>query len=108
MPRARQTLEDLKLAAAAHRPVDDRPSDYVAVDEVSVSPRNPRHTVDGLDELAASPQEYGLLQPVVVRRVNGAYELIAGHRRLAAARQLGWQQIASVARVRGRCWLECT
>jgi ParB family chromosome partitioning protein len=98
MPRTRQTLEDLKLAAAAHRPVDDRPSDYVAIDQVRVSPRNPRHAVEGLDELAASLQEYGLLQPVVVRRVNGVYELIAGHRRLAAARRLGWQQIAAVVR----------
>jgi ParB family chromosome partitioning protein len=78
--------------------VDDRPSDYLALDQVHESPRNPRHTVEGIDELAASLQEYGLLQPVVVRRVNGAYELIAGHRRLAAARQLGWQQIAAVVR----------
>jgi ParB family chromosome partitioning protein len=98
VPRARQTLEDLKVAAAAHRPVDDRPSDYIAIDQVRVSPRNPRHKVAGLDELAASLQEYGLLQPVVVRRVNGAYELIAGHRRLAAAEQLGWRQIAAVVR----------
>ena len=98
MPRARPTLEDLKVAAAAHRPIDDRPSDYIAVDQVQVSPRNPRHKVEGLDELAASLQEYGLLQPVVVRRVNGAYELIAGHRRLAAAKQLGWPQIAAVVR----------
>src|SRR5262249_17387363 len=89
---------DLKVAAAAHRPVDDRPSDYIAVDQVRVSPRNPRHKVEGLDELAASLQEYGLLQPVVVRRVNGPYELIAGHRRLAAAEQLGWHQIAAVVR----------
>ena len=98
MPRARQTLEDLKAAAAAHQPVDDRPSDYIAVDQVHDSPRNPRHKVEGLDELAASLQEYGLLQPVVVRRVNGTYELIAGHRRLAAAKQLGWRQIAAVVR----------
>jgi len=98
VPRARQTIEDLKAAAATHRPVDDRPSDYVAVDQVQASPRNPRHKVEGLDELAASLDQYGLLQPVVVRRVNGVYELIAGHRRLAAAKQLGWRQIAAVVR----------
>jgi ParB family chromosome partitioning protein len=98
VPRARQTIEDLKAAAAAHRPVDDRPSDYVALDQVSESPRNPRHKLEGLDELAASLDQYGLLQPVVVRRVDGAFELIAGHRRVAAARHLGWHQIAAVVR----------
>lgn len=101
MPSAskpRRTLEDLEAAAAAHRPVQDRVADYVAVDQVQASPRNPRHKVEGLDELAASLDTYGLLQPVVVRRVNGAYELIAGHRRLAAAKQLGWAQIAAVVR----------
>src|ERR671939_1345712 len=35
---------------------------------------------------------------VVVRRVNGTYELIAGHRRLAAAQQLGWAYISAVVR----------
>ena len=48
--------------------------------------------------MAESLREYGLLQPVVVRRVDGAYELIAGHRRRAAAKQLGWLQIAAVIR----------
>lgn len=35
---------------------------------------------------------------MVVRRVEGGHELIAGHRRLAAARQLGWAEIAAVVR----------
>ena len=99
--KPRRTLEDLEAAAAAHRPVQDRVADYVAIDQVRVSPRNPRQKVEGLDELGASLREYGLLQPVVVRRVNGAYELIAGHRRLAAAKQLGWGQIAAVVRNEG-------
>jgi ParB family transcriptional regulator, chromosome partitioning protein len=38
------------------------------------------------------------LTPVVVRGVDGIYELIAGHRRVAAARQLGWADIAAVVR----------
>jgi len=96
--RTRRTLEDLETAAAVHQPVDDRPADQIPLDQVRASPRNPRHKLEGLDELAASLQTYGLLQPVVVRRVAGVYELIAGHRRLAAAQQLGWPHIAAVVR----------
>src|SRR4029077_4399579 len=40
----------------------------------------------------------GLLQPVVVRRANGGYELIAGERRLRACQQLGWERIPAVQR----------
>jgi ParB family chromosome partitioning protein len=96
--RPRRTLEDLEAAAEIVRPVQDRLTYQIPVDEIHPSSRNPRQKIEGLDELASSLQEYGLLQPVVVRRVTNAYELIAGHRRLAAAKQLGWTQIAAVIR----------
>ena len=97
MPSAskqRRTLEDLEAAAEIYRPVQDRLVYSIAIDQVRPSARNPRHRLDGLDDLADSLREYGLLQPVVVRRVEGGHELIAGHRRAAAARQLGWTEIA--------------
>jgi ParB family chromosome partitioning protein len=62
------------------------------------SPRNPRLTLEGIDELASSLSDHGLLQPVVVRRVGKEFELIAGHRRLEAARLLDWPAIAAVVR----------
>lgn len=46
-----------------------------------------------VDELAGSMKEQGLLQPIVVRPVNGRHEIIAGHRRFLAATQLGWVDI---------------
>jgi ParB family chromosome partitioning protein len=51
-----------------------------------------------LDGLAASIAEHGLLQPLVVRRMRRRYELIAGHRRLLAIRQLGWRSVPAVVR----------
>jgi len=96
--KPRRTLEDLETAAEIYRPVQDRLVYSIAIDQVRPSARNPRHRLGGLDELAESLQEYGLLQPVVVRRVEGGHELIAGHRRVAAARQLGWAEIAAVVR----------
>ena len=44
-------------------------------------------------ELANSLREHGLVQPIVVRAKGERYELIAGQRRLAAARRLGWGKV---------------
>jgi len=43
----------------------------------------------GIDELAASIEEQGLLQPVIVHKLKDGFELIAGQRRLAALTKLG-------------------
>jgi ParB family chromosome partitioning protein len=51
-----------------------------------------------IPELASSLRTYGLLQPVVVRPVDGGYVLLAGHRRVEAARSLGWETIAAIVR----------
>jgi ParB family transcriptional regulator, chromosome partitioning protein len=52
----------------------------------------------GVDELAASMREHGLMQPVGVRQLSDSYELIAGHRRLEAVKLLGWSEIAAIVR----------
>ena len=53
-----------------------------------------------LDELAASIESCGLLQPVVVRKTPGGrtYELVAGERRLRAVKQLGWNDVPASVR----------
>jgi ParB family transcriptional regulator, chromosome partitioning protein len=67
---------------------------------VKPNPFQPRTRVDegALEELVASIQASGLLQPVVVRPRDGAYQLIAGERRLRAATRLGWAKIPAVVR----------
>jgi ParB family transcriptional regulator, chromosome partitioning protein len=47
-----------------------------------------------VSELAVSISRHGLLQPILVRPVNGGFELVAGSRRMAAARLLGWRKIS--------------
>lgn len=51
-----------------------------------------------LDDLAGSIQQFGLLQPVTLRQNGDRFEVIAGHRRLAAHRKLGLPTIASIVR----------
>ncbi len=61
----------------------------------------PRQAFDevALAELATSMDASGLLQPIVVRPVeSGAFELIAGERRLRAAERLAWTEIGAVIR----------
>jgi ParB family chromosome partitioning protein len=53
---------------------------------------------DALADLKQSMSVSGLLQPVVVRQTQGGYELVAGERRLRAARDLGWKRIPGVVR----------
>lgn len=51
-----------------------------------------------LADLAASIAEHGVLQPLLVRRVNDEWEVVAGRRRLAAARQAGLDHVPCVVR----------
>ena len=60
----------------------------------------PRQTYDivKIDELAASIKEQGLLQPLVVRSINNGYEVVAGERRLKAARKIGLLKVPVIIR----------
>jgi ParB family chromosome partitioning protein len=73
----------------------------VAVDAISPNPRQPRRNFDedALDELAASITEVGLLQPVVVRKLDdGQYELVMGERRWHASMRAGLAAIPAIVR----------
>jgi ParB family transcriptional regulator, chromosome partitioning protein len=71
---------------------------------IEPNPRQPRDVFDDdeLDGLAASIEDVGLLQPVVVRQSgDGTYELIAGERRLRASKRAGLEVIPAVVRQTG-------
>ena len=76
----------------------------VPVNTIAPNPKQPRTHFDdeALAGLAASIREVGILQPLVVRRtVEGRYELIAGERRLRAARAAGLPMVPVVLRDSG-------
>lgn len=73
----------------------------IALGELQPSPYQPRVDFDeeALAELAASIQQMGLLQPLVVRRNGGAeYQIVAGERRWRAAQQAGLTEIPCLIR----------
>ena len=55
-----------------------------------------RSSPDGLEELAASIREHGVLQPLTVRKVDGSFELVSGERRLRAARMAGLSEVPCI------------
>lgn len=58
----------------------------VQITDIQASPNQPRKLFNqqDIEDLAASIEEIGLLQPIAVRRINDKYELIAGERRMKA------------------------
>lgn len=62
--------------------------------------RQPRQSFPraGIEELAASIREVGVLQPLVVRSAAGGFELIAGERRLRAAKEAGLERVPVLIR----------
>lgn len=68
---------------------------WLPVEELRPNPRQPRRVFDeqGLQELAESIRAYGILQPLTVRRTEGGFELVAGERRLRAAKLAGERQV---------------
>jgi ParB family chromosome partitioning protein len=72
----------------------------IRIADVRPNPFQPRREFqpEELAELQASLQANGLLQPVTVRPRAPGFELVAGERRLRAATNLGWTEIAAVVR----------
>jgi ParB family chromosome partitioning protein len=67
----------------------------VEIARIRPNPWQPRRifTREALDELAASIREHGVLEPLIVRKVEDGYELIAGERRWRAAQESGLTQV---------------
>jgi ParB family chromosome partitioning protein len=87
---------------AAPEPVAERGEviRQIAHTEIVPSPLQPRKTFppEELQELVDSIREKGIIQPLIVRQVNGKYELIAGERRWRAAGEAGLQKLPVIVR----------
>lgn len=89
---------EARAAAASENAIDESKVLLVKVEDIEPSPFQPRRTFNDeqISELADSIRERGLVQPLVVRKVNGKFELIAGERRLRAMKKLGKPEVKVV------------
>jgi ParB family chromosome partitioning protein len=72
----------------------------ISIEDIETNPYQPRRHFDpeSLQELAASIKEHGVLQPLLVRKKDPGYQLIAGERRLRAAKQAGLSTVPVVVK----------
>ncbi|KPL02417.1 MAG: hypothetical protein AMJ90_05955 [candidate division Zixibacteria bacterium SM23_73_2] len=70
----------------------------IAIERIKPNPYQPRESFDekSLHDLAESIKEKGIIQPVVVRKKEDGFELVAGERRLKAARSIGQKLIPAI------------
>src|SRR5262249_13548137 len=87
-------IPDTPALAPGERTLD------VDIDLLHPNGVQPRHTVDDskIDELARSIRAHGVIQPIVVRRVERGYEIVAGERRWRASQRVGLLKVPVVVR----------
>ena len=72
----------------------------IPLSELRANPYQPRKHFDeeALDELASSIKEYGVFQPIIVKKSIKGYEIIAGERRFRASKKAGLEKIPAIIR----------
>ncbi|NYF25547.1 ParB/RepB/Spo0J family partition protein [Sporosarcina sp. JAI121] len=75
--------------------------EQVHVKSIKVNPYQPRKIFDesAIQELSASIKEHGILQPIILRKVGSAYEIVVGERRFRAAKLAGLTEVPAVVRI---------
>ena len=87
-------------ALIPQRPPNSSGSAEIPLDRIRANPRQPRLRMDdaALATLTASIREHGVIQPVLVTETLDGYQLVAGERRVRAARAAGLERIPAVIR----------
>jgi ParB family transcriptional regulator, chromosome partitioning protein len=103
LPQRRGLGRGLGALIPGAAPEPSTPQSEIQVDRLLPSRMQPRIDFDSepLDELRASIQEHGVLQPILVRPVlddKGLYEIVAGERRWRAAKEAGLRTVPVVIR----------
>lgn len=79
---------------------DQEQIQYIPINECRTNPYQPRKTfdADALEELKASIIEYGIIQPLIVRKSIKGYEIVAGERRYRAAKEAGFKEVPVIVK----------
>lgn len=72
--------------------------EHISINECRTNPYQPRKTfdADAIEELKVSIIEYGIIQPLILRRSIKGYEIVAGERRFRAAKEAGLTEVPAI------------
>lgn len=73
---------------------------HIRVDDIVPNRYQPRtvFSEEKINELAQTIRTHGIIQPIVVRKIDDKYEIIAGERRWRAVKKLGWGEIPAIVK----------
>ena len=92
--------DDFDVSGLSEEDGDDKRLETVKLDELRPGSTQPRSTMteEGLQELADSIRQQGIISPIIVRPADEGYEIIAGERRFRAARMAGLEEVPVIIR----------
>lgn len=88
------------LISEATAETGSEPEATIEINKITRNPNQPRKNFDetALQELADSIKQNGVLQPILVRKIGGKYQIVAGERRYQASKLAGLKEIPAVVR----------
>ena len=98
LPDTIRMRHDTHFVDQLARPGGEAIGRLIPIDEIEPNPDQPRQALGDLAELTASRREKGVLEPLLVRKVGGRFEIIAGERRYRAAIEAGLAELPCVIR----------
>jgi len=98
LPETIRMRHDTHFVDQLTRPGGEAIGRLIPIEEIEPNPDQPRQALGDLAELTASIREKGILEPLLVRRVGGRFEIIAGERRYRAAIEAGLEDVPCVIR----------
>lgn len=98
LPSSLRMRHDSHFIDQLGRPAGSPIGQSIPVEDIDPNPNQPRQNVGDLSELVASVREKGVLEPILVRRQDARYQIVAGERRYRAAVEAGLPEIPCVVK----------
>jgi ParB family transcriptional regulator, chromosome partitioning protein len=98
LPETHRMRHDTHFVDQLARPGGEAIGRLIPIEDIEPNPSQPRQALGDLTELTASIREKGILEPLLVRKVGGRFEIIAGERRYRAAVEAGLGELPCVVR----------
>ena len=93
-------IDTQEISVTKKEESEDKGISFININEIKPNQNQPRKSFneEKLEELAASIIENGLIQPVILRKADKGYEIVAGERRWRACRKAGLKEIPCIIR----------